>query len=166
MIRLWRRLGGAFAAALVTALAVPTAYADAPVPPVGYHHESRPRTGLQTAGAVTFAASYGLAAFSGGFLMLFTNLLPPAGQGVRFADVGFLFVPVAGPFLEMPKAEGDSTVNALLALDGLGQVVGATMLVIGMTWPETVLVRNDLGSVHILPMRMARGGGLGLVGAF
>ena len=180
MVALSRRSWASVAAALVTTCALPMAYADAPLapldtppgpgtvaqPPVGYHRETRPRTDLQTAGAVTLGVSYGLAALGGGFLMFFTNLLPPAGEGFRFGDVAFLFVPVAGPFLQMPKAEGNPTVDALLAIDGLGQVAGATLLVVGMTWPKTIFVRDDLGHIDIIPMKLAGGGGLGLVGTF
>jgi hypothetical protein len=78
----------------------------------------------------------------------------------------FLFVPVAGPFLQMTRTDSSSG-NVTLAIDGIAQAAGATMLIVGITSPKTVLVRNDLGQVRVLPMRMGQdGGGLGLVGTF
>ena len=78
----------------------------------------------------------------------------------------FLYVPVAGPFLQMTKTESSSG-NATLAIDGIAQAAGATMLIVGITSPKTVLVRNDLGEMRVMPMRMGdKGGGLGLVGTF
>lgn len=55
----------------------------------------------------------------------------------------------------------------ILAIDGLGQAAGATMLIAGIMSPKTVLVRNDLAEVRITPMRLGRdGSGLGFVGTF
>jgi hypothetical protein len=170
---------GAIAAALATtfSLAIPTARADAPSPSVdtppdpgtaaqpapGYHLETRPRRDLAIAGAVTFGIAWGLAAGSATGFMFLSDRLPPAGNGVPFGDVAWLFVPVAGPFLQM-KAGGDGTVNALLALDGVAQIAGATLIVVGAAWPKTVVVRDVVRSFHIVPMKVSGGGGLGLVG--
>ncbi len=60
-----------------------------------------------------------------------------------------------------------SVLNVMLAIDGVAQAAGATMLIVGLTSPKTVLVRNDLGEVRLTPMRMGQnGGGLGIVGTF
>jgi hypothetical protein len=170
----------AVAAALATtfSLPIPTAHADAPSPSgdtppgqgtvaqpaPGYHLETRDRRDLAIGGAVTFGLSFGLAATSAAGLMFISDRIPPAGNGIPFGDVAWLFLPVAGPFLQMPKAGGNGTVNALLALDGLGQIVGATLIVVGLAWPKTIVVRDVVRNVHIVPLKVSGGGGLGLVG--
>lgn len=131
-----------------------------PIPP-GYHAESKIRTGLVVGGAVTFGVLYLLSALVGAAI----NDVNKATNSSN--DSGdFLFVPVAGPFLQMTKTES-STGNVFLAIDGIAQAAGATMLIVGLTSPKTVLVRNDLGEVRVTPMRMGQDGtGLGLVGTF
>lgn len=131
-----------------------------PIPP-GYHAEAKIRTGLVVGGAVTFGVLYLLSALVGAAI----NDVNKATSSSN--DSGdFLFVPVAGPFLQMTKTE-TSTGNVFLAIDGIAQAAGATMLIVGLTSPKTVLVRNDLGEVRVMPMRMGQnGGGLGLVGTF
>jgi hypothetical protein len=172
------RVCAAVVATIITTCSrpIPTAHADAASvdtpraagmvvqPAPGHHLETRRSTGL--AGAITFGVSYGLAAASAAGLMFFSDLLPPAGHGVPFGDVARLFVPVAGPFLQMPKAEGNATANVLLAVDGLGQLAGATLIVVDLAFPRTIPVRDDMGHVQIVPMKVSGGGGLGLVGTF
>jgi hypothetical protein len=130
-----------------------------PIPP-GYHPESKVRTGLVVGGAVTFGVLYLLSALVGA-------AISDVNKAVNGGDRGdFLYVPVAGPFLQMTRTES-STGNVFLAIDGIGQAAGATMFIVGLTSPKTVLVRNDLAEVRVLPMRMGQnGGGLGLVGTF
>jgi hypothetical protein len=130
-----------------------------PIPP-GYHAESRVRSGLVVGGAVTFGVLYLLSVLVGA-------AISDTNKSFGGKDNGdFLFVPVAGPFLQMTKTESSSG-NVTLAIDGIAQAAGATMLIVGITSPKTVLVRNDLGQVHVMPMRMGdKGGGLGLVGTF
>lgn len=131
-----------------------------PIPP-GYHAESRVRTGLVVGGAVTFGVLYLLSALTGAAI---NDVNKATSSNNDSGD--FLFVPVAGPFLQMTKTES-STGNVFLAIDGIAQAAGATMLIVGITSPKTVLVRNDLGQVQVMPMRMGKdGAGLGLVGTF
>jgi hypothetical protein len=130
-----------------------------PIPP-GYHAESRVRTGLVVGGAVTFGVMYLLSVLVGAAISDANKL----SGGKESGDL--LYVPVAGPFLQMTKTESSSG-NVTLAIDGIAQAAGATMLIVGITSPKTVLVRNDLGEVRVMPMRMGdKGGGLGLVGTF
>ncbi|MDB4939042.1 MAG: hypothetical protein JWP87_6014 [Labilithrix sp.] len=130
-----------------------------PIPP-GYHAESRVRSGLVVGGAVTFGVLYLLSVLVGA-------AISDTNKAFGGKDNGdFLYVPVAGPFLQMTRTESSSG-NVTLAIDGIAQAAGATMLIVGITSPKTVLVRNDLGEVRVLPMRMGdKGGGLGLVGTF
>lgn len=131
-----------------------------PIPP-GYHAESRVRTGLVVGGAVTFGVLYLISALTGAAI---NDVNKATSSNNDSGD--FLFVPVAGPFLQMTKTES-STGNVFLAIDGIAQAAGATMLIVGLTSPKTVLVRNDLGQVQLMPMRMGKDGtGLGLVGTF
>jgi hypothetical protein len=129
-----------------------------PVPP-GYHAESRVRTGLVVGGAVTFGVLYLISALT-------ASAISDVNKTTGGENADLLYVPVAGPFLQMTQTES-STGNVFLAIDGIAQAAGATMLIVGLTSPKTVLVRNDLAEVHVMPMKMGHnGGGLGLVGTF
>lgn len=131
-----------------------------PIPP-GYHAETKTRKGLVIGGAITFGALYLLSVLVGAAIT--DSGKKPYGDG---ESGEFLYVPVAGPFLQMTKTDSSSG-NVTLAIDGIAQAAGATMLIVGITSPKTVLVRNDLGQVHLTPMRLGdKGGGLGLVGTF
>lgn len=141
-----------------------------PIPP-GYHAETRVRSGLVVGGAVTFGCMYLLSVLVG------AAMSDAKKDSERYAsasgyssssskeDGDFLFVPVAGPFLQMTKTESSSG-NVVLAIDGIAQAAGATMLIVGITSPKTVLVRNDLGEVRVMPMRIGSGTGFGLGGTF
>jgi hypothetical protein len=135
--------------------------ADRPVPP-GYHAEAQVRKGLIIGGGATFGALYMLSVLTGASTNDKRKLDPDREDGT------FLFIPVVGPFLQMTKTKGDTTAvtNAAFAIDGIAQAAGLTMLVLGITSRRTILVRNDLAEVHVLPMTVGSGGGMGLVGAF
>ncbi len=127
-----------------------------PVPP-GYHVSTHVRTGMIVGGAVLFGTLY------------LISLLTAAGS----ADSGSsgdasLYVPAAGPFLQMASTSS-SVGNVFLAVDGLGQCAGIAMLVYGLAAPRSILVRNDLGMTTplILPMRVGQDGyGAGLIAHF
>ena len=130
-----------------------------PVPP-GYHPETRVRTGLVVAGAVTFGIMYVFSVLAGAIIN------DASEYGSKHDRGDFLFAPVLGPFLQMSKTDSSSG-NVTLAIDGIAQAAGATMLIVGITSPRTVLVRNDLGEIRISPMKVGeKGTGLGLVGTF
>ncbi len=136
-------------------------YEDGDQIPPGYHAESRIRTGLVVGGAVTFGVLYLLSVLVGAAI---SDTNKAFNNNKDNGD--FLFVPVAGPFLQMTKTDSSSG-NVTLAIDGIAQAAGATMFIVGVTSPKTILVRNDLAEVHVMPMKMGTsGGGLGLVGTF
>ena len=118
-----------------------------PVPP-GYRPKTRARTGLIVAGASVLGSLY------------LTSVL-----AAQDSDTTSLAVPVIGPFLQIASGHSESA-NSLLVVDGLGQVAGAILLLVGLTTTSTVLVRNDLAEVHIAPIATGKGGGAGLVGRF
>src|ERR1700722_12654900 len=130
-----------------------------PVPP-GYHPDTRIRKGLVIGGAVMF-----------GTLYLLSALVAAAGSDSS-SNGGNAeaapWIPGGGPFIQMTSTSS-SVANVFLAIDGLGQAGGLAMLIYGLAAPKTVLVRNDLGGLHITPMPMTfgrNGEGLGLVGTF
>jgi hypothetical protein len=126
--------------------------------PYGYHHETRPRKGMVIAGSVVFGVLYLISAYSGAI----GDDLANGGEN----KAGWMFLPVLGPFLEWSETDS-TTLRYMLALDGLAQAAGVTMLVCGLLYPRHLLVRNDLASMTITPMKIGmEGSGFGLVGRF
>lgn len=132
-----------------------------PVPP-GYRPITRIRTGLVAGGAVLFGVTY-LFSILGAAIGADDN----SGQSNPFSA---LLVPAAGPFIQMFHSGNSSVGNFFLALDGLSQVGGISMLAIGIAAPQAVLVRNDLASttprLSIAPILGPDRSGMGLVGTF
>lgn len=116
-----------------------------PVPP-GYHPETRVRGGLIAGGAAMFGAAY-----------LPSLLAAAIGSDVCdnltncHNSLWPLYIPVAGPFIALGTVPGSATGTVFLLIDGALQAGGAAMLIVGIASPKTVLVRNDLGSLHIQP---------------
>jgi hypothetical protein len=136
-----------------------------PIPP-GYHPVSRIRKGLVIGGAVLFGSMYLISVMTAAIAQdtckatsACSNPLTP------------LFIPVAGPFVQLGNTGGSATAAVFLVLDGLAQAGGVAMFIAGLAAPKTVLVRNDLAKtkVHVMPVPMALGNnapGFGFVGAF
>jgi hypothetical protein len=127
--------------------------------PYGYHPETRARKGLVITGSVLF-----------GVLYLLSTLVAAGNDssydGNRYSA---LWIPVAGPFVQMASSNNGSGDDEAFLLDGVAQAAGVTMLVLGLAFPRTILVRNDLTSISFVPTPMKvghDGGGLGLVGRF
>jgi hypothetical protein len=126
--------------------------------PYGYHQETRLRKGKVIAGSILFGVTYLISAWT-------------AAVGDDVADGGenearWMVIPVLGPFLTMGETNS-SAAQYMLALMGGAQAVGATLLITGLLYPKSVLVRNDLASATVVPMTIGMdGSGLGLVGRF
>ncbi|HXI56327.1 MAG TPA: hypothetical protein VNO55_09725 [Polyangia bacterium] len=127
---------------------------EQPVPP-GYHPETRMRRGSIIAGLITFGVPY-----------LYSSLFAAAGEDANSSSLRPLWVPVLGPFLEIANSHS-AVADYALVLDGLTQGLGAGLLIYGIAYPRTVLIRNDLAMVQVTPMRLGRdGNGVGFVGRF
>jgi hypothetical protein len=145
--------------------------------PAGSHVESRPRKGLIIAAAIPLAILYGYS-------------LKVAAQSSS-AEGHWLAAPVIGPWIAMgihrdPCADRHSEpgllcfdmVPGLELLDGLGQLVGATLLTVAIASPREVLVYDDVPAtskvnrairVSFFPRAFAperRGFGLDAIGTF
>jgi hypothetical protein len=124
--------------------------------PLGYTPIQRTRKHLIVGGAVTFGVPYLLSAF-------IASLGDDRGGSNVVAS---LWVPVAGPFLEMGQID-DATGKFLLAGLGGAQLAGAIMLYYGLSAKDRVLVRNDLvGSLTVAPLAGNGASGMALAGRF
>ena len=125
--------------------------------PYGYHHETRVRKGLVISGSIVF-----------GVLYLYSGFFAAVGADASSGDnkLGDLAIPVLGPFLEMSQTDS-ATADYVLMLDGLAQAAGVAMLICGVMYPKHLLVRNDLASMTVVPMKIGlEGTGAGIVGRF
>jgi hypothetical protein len=131
-----------------------------PIPP-GYHPAERVRKGLIIGGAVTFGVLY-LLSVIGAAAVHDAN---SAGGGSDNADA--LYVPALGPFMQMTHTSS-ATGNVFNAINGIGQSAGLVMLIVGLTSPRTILVRNDVGVLRVqpVPYMSSHSAGLGLVASF
>lgn len=102
------------------------------VPP-GYTPESGPNKKLLIGGLVSFGTLY-LASTITGYV---TTI---AGDGGAF---GPMFIPVVGPFVTIATAEAEGVGTYLLALDGVGQAVGATLFCLSFPVHDHWLERQD-----------------------
>jgi hypothetical protein len=112
-------------------------------PPPGYHTESRARSGLVVGGAVMFGISYVLSA-----------LVAVSGQATGSSEYGPLFIPIVGPFIALGSTHALQATNdglqqagrALgavgLVFDGVIQVAGASLIVVGLAASRDVVVRD------------------------
>ncbi len=142
-----------------------------PIPP-GYHADTQMKKGLVIGGAVTFGVMWLLSVIAGAAIDDTNKITSsyPSTTTTKSSDKSgtFLYIPIAGPFLQMTRTDS-ATGNVFLAIDGVAQAAGATMLIVGLTSPKTVLIRNDLAEVRVTPMRLGENGhaqGFGLVGTF
>jgi len=130
--------------------------------PDGYHRATRVRKGPIIGGAITFGTMY-----------LFSILTAAAEQDAARSEGSSssspdaaLYVPGIGPFIQMAHTS-TATSTVLLAVDGLAQSAGLALLIYGLTSPQTVLIRNDLSQVAVVPVPLGKdGAGLGVVGRF
>jgi hypothetical protein len=128
--------------------------------PHGYHAETRVRKGSVITGSILFGVAYGYSSF---FASLGSDISSETGDRNVLA---WLYLPVVGPFLEMSETDS-ATLRYLLAIDGAIQATGAILLVTGIMYPKWLLVRNDLASGNLIPMKVGLdGSGLGFVGRF
>jgi hypothetical protein len=127
--------------------------------PVGYTPVQRTRKHLIVGGAVTLGVTYGLSA-------LVAAIGEDSSRSSGKNEVAALWIPVAGPFVQLAQTDSATAKFFLVGLGG-AQLAGAIMLYYGMTTTQRVLVRNDLvGSLAITPMAGNGASGMTLSGRF
>jgi hypothetical protein len=148
--------------------------------PAGYHIETRVRRGLVVSGPIIFGVPY--------------LLSMSVAASSKYEPDRWLYAPVFGPFVNLASRSddcnpngssgttttftcaGDSSTRFFLMLDGLMQTAGATLLVLGLALPQTLLVRDDAPFTGqkrshfawtVSPYSMGRSGsGLAVTGIF
>jgi hypothetical protein len=147
--------------------------------PAGYHVETRPRKGLVVSGSIIFGVPY------------FLSLSVAASS--KYEPDRWLYAPLFGPFVDLgtrkencqtynngnigstTTCQDDSSERFFLMADGLMQVAGATMLVLGLVLPQQLLVRDDAPYVGdrgshfswaVAPTVGRSSAGVGLAGTF
>jgi hypothetical protein len=128
--------------------------------PWGYHREERARKGEIISGAILFGVPY-----------LYSTFIAALGDDISSSTggsnpVGWLYLPVLGPFIEISKSDS-AAVNEVLVLDGLAQGIGAALFFHGLLYPRPILVRNDLALLSVTPAPVGKDGtGMMLMGTF
>lgn len=142
----------------------PPTYA-APMPPqrVPIRYELRPRYGLIAGGASMLGAMYLITAIAGLATVAASDIAREVGcdGGAGCPTAAWpLFVPVAGPFIQMGylSGAGANTARVLLAFDGMVQLGGLAMIIAGSLARKKVPVYAQ--RFQLLPMASAGGGGL------
>ena len=136
---------------------------DQPIPQ-GYHLRTKVRAGLVGGGAGVLGGLWIVSVFVG----IFGNL----GNAITDSKEKWtpMYVPLVGPFITIGTASNDLSGGgtAALVLDGVGQVGGAAMIVLGIALPKKQLVRDvafePVKGVKVLPT--FTGNGVGVVGSF
>jgi hypothetical protein len=136
----------------------PNLYTPPPPPQrVVLRYEDRHNMGLVIAGASVLGGSY-----------LFFGFMPGAiatascGNNTGCDTLWPLFIPIAGPFIEIARA--GTSYAPLLVLDGLAQASGLALLIAGLATTHKVPVYSERAMV--LPFSTAGGAGLRAVGRF
>ncbi len=162
-----RRLAALTVLSLVTQSAATIAHADDagataldPAPP-GYHRESSDHRGLVYAGGGMLLGAW----FAGGAAVGIGRWFDSDLDSPR---VLWMALPIAGPFVELQYADKD-IVKTLLVADGLVQMAGLGLAVLGYALPSSVVVRDRATAVRLAPVPIALGrdsAGVGVAGTF
>jgi len=130
---------------------------------VTYH----PRVGLIAGGATLFGATYLVTVLGGAIAADVCQSSPDYALGCRTSSWP-IYIPVVGPFAQMGYIEGpgQNTGRALLAIDGVLQAGGLTLMIVGLATGFRRAPAAYSQRLQISPYTGASGGGLALSGHF
>jgi hypothetical protein len=141
-------------------------YVEGQPVPDGYRLDSSSNTGLMVGGLLTLLAGYGAAFvvasgndFENGTQWLVVPVIGPWGA-LASRENPCAGIDVMNAEIEdaecIEKALDEAQLIAFLTVDGIAQVVGATLFLIGAASREKVLLRNDIAGVHLAPSGLGR----------
>jgi hypothetical protein len=126
-------------------------YTGGPIPP-GAVLETRRNIGILVAGVIAFGLGYGWAFYSA-----VTNSSDPCDSSSACrANMGWLYVPVVGPFVMLTYPGISSQNQFLLVFDGILQGLGIAGLAFSLLRTHDVLVFNEYVQNRNGPNRRAR----------
>lgn len=128
-------------------------------------YETVPRYGVMATGGTIFLVSYLATIITNAALSTNGCFPTKADVGCRTAEWP-LYIPVAGPFVQMGYLEGDNRNigRALLAVDGAVQGAGLTLFLIGALARKRVPATQR--TIQISAFTPGAGGGIGAFGRF
>ncbi len=139
--------------------------------------QSSAQTSTPVAAPSSAASSPELAVWAGATLFSLTYIASALGATTAYTDDGgtyssrtVLWVPVAGPFVQMASIDGAGW-STLLALDGLAQIGGLTLFVYGLLSPsappaQTARPASSRPTIALAPFALHGASGAALVGTF
>lgn len=146
----------------------PGYFQPAPPPRQVVNYKMQPRIGLIVGGSVMLGSMWLITAIAGGISATVCDVaLSGGGSSGCSTPYWPLFVPVAGPFIQMGYVPHDSTRGLALiglAFDGLVQVGGLAMLIVGATVRQRVPVYAK--NWQVAPMFTSSGTGLAFTSRF
>ena len=140
-----------------------------PIPP-GYHPDVHARKEPIIAGALIFGVFYHLSVLGATLanvrLCFNFSSVGCGGTSGQSDQATALYVPVAGPFLQMTRTTS-ATGNVLNVIDGVAQSAGLATLIIGLASRQRVC-RNDSEAIRAspVPILTSHTAGLGVVASF
>jgi hypothetical protein len=118
-----------------------------PIPP-GYQLRPAVRKSMVVTGLALFGGLWAASTVLGASLdssSSRTCAFGPSGPvSCKTDDYRPMYIPLAGPFITIATAHADSSGGLALGVIGVGQVVGAGLLIAGLANPTKKLVRDDV----------------------
>ena len=132
-----------------------------------------PRTGLIIGGLTTFGVAYAVSAVASAAKHDTCQDNPQdVSPSICRTKTYPLYIPLAGPFIQLNYLQGNSTetVRALLVIDGVAQIAGVAMFLVGIsTSGEPAHVtesRSAWERMHFIPLASNDRAGMSAVGTF
>jgi hypothetical protein len=148
-------------------------YRDGKPVPKGYSLDTVPRRGMIAAGGTMAGSLHLISMIAAIALDAEADEVISDEQGGRRSDPEFsnrytpLFIPLVGPFIAVKTADANGTGSAILIMNGIAQVTGASLVISGLVATKQELVRDDpLLGMTVVPLVTEGGGGVALQGAF
>ncbi len=111
-----------------------------PIPP-GYHVKTDNYRGVTAAGAIIAGSAYQLSIATAAVGLL-----------LQQEEAGFLFIPVAGPWILIPQWDRSHLSVILLATDGVLQAAGLGLMIGGLVAQDQYLVRSNHIAFTVAPL--------------
>lgn len=131
----------------------------------GYRH----RTGLVAGGLALSLGTYAVTALAGAIKSdtCRSGSVDTSSTGCR-TNTWPLYVPLAGPFIQMGYVNGTgaATLRTLLVLDGVVQIGGLAMAVVGALLPGERRRVAAIERLHLAPFGSSTGAGMAAGGTF